>query len=599
MPSCSVRRHRWWASCPMLPTGTSPTGTSSWPRSPPRPCANWPPAWLPASPRCAASTAIPPRPAAGWARSAGRTWSSPARSRGCSPPRSPCPTSTATALPAAGPGRTPCPWISSARSSTNWPTPACSTGSAATASSTPSGPRCTGWPCSPGKARCASSPTPPAVTSRSSPPPSSARPWGKPARDETFLTRSAFTPVTGVPAVGVCTTRCPVARVRRAASMAGPCCSCLAAHAGGPRSRGGPRMRRTTFRFMARRPRLRRSAAVLAAASLGCAGLATSAASAPGFAASTGSLMVAPHSFSVAQGTSEVFGVSLSAAPSANVTVTVRRSAGNTGLTVSAGPTLTFTPSNWNYPQPVTVTADTSSTGSAKFTARAPGYPAKGVTGLETAAGPAMNPAHVVNPFTGATWYVNPNYTAEVATSAAGASGTLKAQMTLVGRQPTGVWLDHIGAIYGGVDSSGRRGLEAHLRGALHQESGTKPILVPIVVYDLPNRDCAALASNGELTVSNNGLTYYEQDYINPIAQILSNFQHTNIRVIAIIEPDSLPNLVTNLSKSACAEANSSGAYVTGIQYALNRLHAIPNVYNYVDITHSAWLGWSSNMARP
>src|SRR2546429_4202836 len=27
-----------------------------------------------------------------------------------------------------------------------------------------------------------------------------------------------------------------------------------------------------------------------------------------------------------------------------------------------------------------------------------------------------------------------------------------------------------------------------------------------------------------ELTVSNNGLTYYEQDYINPIAQILTNF---------------------------------------------------------------------------
>jgi len=104
------------------------------------------------------------------------------------------------------------------------------------------------------------------------------------------------------------------------------------------------------------------------------------------------------------------------------------------------------------------------------------------------------------------------------------------------------------------------------------------------------------LSSMVQLTVSNNGLTYYEQDYINPIAQILTNFEHTNIRVIAVIEPDSLPNLVTNLNDANCAQANSSGAYVNGIQYALNKLHAIPNVYNYVDIAHSAWLGWSSNM---
>ena len=202
----------------------------------------------------------------------------------------------------------------------------------------------------------------------------------------------------------------------------------------------------------------------------------------------------------------------------------------------------------------------------------------------------------MVNPFTGSTWYVNPDYTAEVATSAAGATGTLKSQMQLVGQQSTGVWLDRIAAIYGGSGNSSRMSLEAHLRAALSQESGSTPILVPIVVYDLPNRDCAALASNGELTVSNNGLTYYEQDYINPIAQILTNFEHTNIRVVAVIEPDSLPNLVTNLNDANCAQANSSGAYVNGIQYALNKLHAIPNVYNYVDIAPLGVAGLASNM---
>jgi cellulose 1,4-beta-cellobiosidase len=307
-------------------------------------------------------------------------------------------------------------------------------------------------------------------------------------------------------------------------------------------------------------------------------------------------LLANPGSFSVAQGTSEVFGVSLSAAPAAGITVTVANTAGNNGLSVSAGSTVTLTSGNWNLPQPVTVAANSSGTGAATFTVSAPGCTSVTVTGTETAAGSTTTPSHVTNPFTGSTWYVNPNYTTEVATSAAGASGTLAAQMTLVGQQSTGVWLDHIGAIYGGTANSNRMSLQQQLATAVSDESGSTPIIVPLVIYDLPNRDCAALASNGELTVANNGLQYYEQDYINPIAQILTNYEHTNIRVVAIIEPDSLPNLVTNLSDANCAQANSSGAYVSGVQYALNKLHAIPNVYNYIDIAHSAWLGWSSNM---
>ena len=62
-------------------------------------------------------------PRAGWARSARRTWSSPARNRGCSPPRSPCRSSTPTALRTTGPGRTARPWVISAPCSTNWSTP--------------------------------------------------------------------------------------------------------------------------------------------------------------------------------------------------------------------------------------------------------------------------------------------------------------------------------------------------------------------------------------------------------------------------------------------------------------------------------------------
>ena len=83
----------------------------------------------------------------------------------------------------------------------------------------------------------------------------------------------------------------------------------------------------------------------------------------------------------MAQGTSEVFGVSLSAAPAAGITVTVANTAGNNGLSVSAGSTVTLTSGNWNLPQPVTVAANSSGTGAATFTVSAPGCTSVTVTG--------------------------------------------------------------------------------------------------------------------------------------------------------------------------------------------------------------------------
>jgi cellulose 1,4-beta-cellobiosidase len=312
----------------------------------------------------------------------------------------------------------------------------------------------------------------------------------------------------------------------------------------------------------------------------------------------SGTILTNPPTFSVASGTSGVFGVSLNTAPTASVTVTVA-STGNTGL-VASPTTLTFTSSNYTLPQPVTVTASASGSGTTTFTASSSGCTSGTVTGTQTAAGSTTTQSHVVNPFTGASWYVNPDYTAEVATSAATATGTLAAQMTTVGEQPTFIWLDHIGAIYGGSDNMSGAGGTARLSLAQQLSNAaaeaTGPTLFPIVIYDLPNRDCAALASNGELEVANNGIQYYETDYINPIATLLTAYEHTNLRIVAVIEPDSLPNMVTNLSDSACAAANSANAYQTDIEYALNKLHAIPNVYNYMDIAHSAWLGWPSNM---
>jgi cellulase/cellobiase CelA1 len=180
--------------------------------------------------------------------------------------------------------------------------------------------------------------------------------------------------------------------------------------------------------------------------------------------------------------------------------------------------------------------------------------------------------------------------------------------------------MDHIGAIYGGAAGGGRMSLAQHIAAAVTQANGA-PIVVQLVIYDLPDRDCAALASNGELsiaggdtvigptgakeTLTGTGLQEYENDYITPIYQALAAAP-SNVRFVLVVEDDSLPNIVTNtgysFSIANCVAANGgesyptysmTGVYVQAIQYALNQFHSLPNVYNYLDIGHHGWLGWT------
>jgi cellulose 1,4-beta-cellobiosidase len=157
---------------------------------------------------------------------------------------------------------------------------------------------------------------------------------------------------------------------------------------------------------------------------------------------------------------------------------------------------------------------------------------------------------HVANPYVGSTPYLNPNYVAEVnaqATADGGAAGTAEAK---VAGYQTAIWMDHIGAIAG---DGTHLGLKAQLDAAETQAAGSStPVLFEVVVYDLPGRDCAALASNGEIPATAAGLTEYESQYIDPIAAILGSSSYGNLRISTIIEPDSLPNAVTNQSKPAC-----------------------------------------------
>ncbi|MFJ8060606.1 glycoside hydrolase family 6 protein [Streptomyces sp. NPDC096142] len=191
----------------------------------------------------------------------------------------------------------------------------------------------------------------------------------------------------------------------------------------------------------------------------------------------------------------------------------------------------------------------------------------------------------VDNPYAGAKVYVNPEWSAKAAAETGGSR---------VSNQPTGVWLDRIAAING---VNGGMGLRAHLDAALAQK-GTGQEVVQLVVYDLPGRDCAALASNGELGPTEIGR--YESEFIDPIAAILADSKYASLRIVTTIEIDSLPNLVTNTGSKAtatpqCDTMLANGNYVKGVGYALNKLGAIPNVYNYIDAGHHGWLGWDDN----
>lgn len=72
---------------------------------------------------------------------------------------------------------------------------------------------------------------------------------------------------------------------------------------------------------------------------------------------------------------------------------------------------------------------------------------------------------------------------------------------------------------------------------------------VQIVVYNLPNRDCSAKASAGELEVANGGEERYK-DFINEIVRELKRFP--DVRVVLQLETDAIGNLVTGLCEHSC-----------------------------------------------
>lgn len=208
-----------------------------------------------------------------------------------------------------------------------------------------------------------------------------------------------------------------------------------------------------------------------------------------------------------------------------------------------------------------------------------------------------------INVFAVNKYYVNANYQARVQASIQQAWVDASTRQSLQSMVATGsaFWIDTISRI---KDPGHGVTLETLFRDAAAQPV---PPLVVAILYDLPNRDCHASASNGELCCQFNsdgtcvyeasdptcsdGLARYQHHYVDPFAAVLEKY--SSVPVAVVIEPDSLPNLATNMEDPRCGNAATQTAYIQGITYAIDTLHRrAPRAALYLDAGHGGWLGW-------
>ncbi|KAK3681317.1 glycoside hydrolase family 6 protein [Podospora appendiculata] len=191
------------------------------------------------------------------------------------------------------------------------------------------------------------------------------------------------------------------------------------------------------------------------------------------------------------------------------------------------------------------------------------------------------------NPFEGKTLFANPGWaqkleqTYDAFTTAGDAENAAKVRK--VQKIGTFVWIADIAGL-ANIDSAIASAREAQAK------TGEKQI-VGLVLYNLPDRDCSAGDSAGELSSANNGLERYKKEFIDPYAAKVSAAADLDFAIV--LEPDSLGNLVTNMAVDFCAKA--APTYQAGIAYAIASLQ-FANVHLYLDAAHGGWLGWDGNL---
>jgi cellulose 1,4-beta-cellobiosidase len=219
----------------------------------------------------------------------------------------------------------------------------------------------------------------------------------------------------------------------------------------------------------------------------------------------------------------------------------------------------------------------------------------------------------VLNPWFGAVGFVNPGYATEVqpfidSMTAAG-NTTMATAASSVSKESTAIWLDSKDAVLGTPTRTGLAGLLDQAVIQQGKDPNKAPVVVTIVLYDLPGRDCGSTGSaSGDWipTTAAQDTTdeaAYESGYITPIVTVLSaktrngvDSGYEYLRFAIVLEPDALPNVVSNSTVPACAIAVPG--YEKGIEYALSDIkNGVPNAYNFLDVSNSGWLSWNTSGA--
>lgn len=201
--------------------------------------------------------------------------------------------------------------------------------------------------------------------------------------------------------------------------------------------------------------------------------------------------------------------------------------------------------------------------------------------------------AKVINPFADAALYNDPDFFAR-AMSVTTNNPLLKEAIAQVATQSTGIWVDHHAKLCGPT-RDGRMSLLAHLQKAQDEALlKSMPVVVPVVLFDLPGRDCGSGAAPGLNAATNEGLDNYKST-INNMAALAGIFP--DVRVVVDIEPGALAAAVQASTSRNGACTQEAIFYSQGVSYALATFAAVPNIYSYVDVAHAGWLGWNIDAA--
>lgn len=213
------------------------------------------------------------------------------------------------------------------------------------------------------------------------------------------------------------------------------------------------------------------------------------------------------------------------------------------------------------------------------------------------------------NPYLNRKQYVSPYFTASIKRSKSRLPLAARKVLDKVQNAPTSIWVVSKGPLEPTRNDLKNQKAQSLIGGLADAAKKKIPPLVTIIVYNLPNRDCAAGASQGEICCRylpngqcdfdgsfdcKEGLVQY-RSFIDAVAENMKKYC-SKVPMSVVVEPDSLPNLVTNLGNPRCSSVGTMSSYRQGIKYAVQTLSkACKKATLYLDAAHGRWLGYEAN----